>query len=190
MKLGDDDALSAIDDKRALWGHEREFAHVNFLFFGRALVFITERYVERSAEGLTLPLSFESGKFWLSEFVADKVERRFVFKTKNREKLAEDRLQSHISALGDRRFFLEELVVGVDLQFDQVGWLDGLLKFAEVDAFRHDGIDESLALRSQRAPDWCRHYPSRARKQNSRAGRQEFSCPSDDGNLNACASGV
>jgi hypothetical protein len=55
----------------------------------------------------------------------------------DREKLAEHRLQADVAALVDRDILLEKFVVGIDLEFDEVGWLDGLLQFAEVDAFRH-----------------------------------------------------
>ena len=33
MQLRHDDALGAVDDKRACAGHERNFAHVHFLLF-------------------------------------------------------------------------------------------------------------------------------------------------------------
>ena len=35
---------------------------------------------------------------------------------------------------------MKELVVGVDLQLDEVRGLDGLLQLTEVDAFRHDEV--------------------------------------------------
>ena len=51
MQLADDDAFGAIDDKRALRRHERQFAHENF-FFLRALFFLEqEGDMERRAVG-------------------------------------------------------------------------------------------------------------------------------------------
>jgi hypothetical protein len=55
----------------------------------------------------------------------------------NREKLAENGLEANIPAFADRNILLKKLVVGVDLELDEVGWLDGLLQFTELDAFRH-----------------------------------------------------
>jgi hypothetical protein len=53
------------------------------------------------------------------------------------EKLTEDSLQADIPAFADRNILLKKLVVGIDLELDEVGWLDGLLQFTELDAFRH-----------------------------------------------------
>ena len=55
----------------------------------------------------------------------------------DRKKFAEDGLQADIPALAYRNILLKELVVGIDLELDEVGWLDGLLQFTELDAFRH-----------------------------------------------------
>ena len=140
MELGNDDALGAVDHESALRGHEREFAHVNFLFLGAAIVFVAEGHIERGAEGLALALGFQGGHLRLAEIVAYEVERGFILKAVDREKLAEDGLQADIATLANGNILLEKLVVGIDLEFDEVGWLDGLLQFAELDAFRHGGV--------------------------------------------------
>jgi len=41
----------------------------------------------------------------------------------NREKLAENGLKANIPAFADRNILLKKLVVGVDLELDEVGWL-------------------------------------------------------------------
>ena len=76
MELGNDDALGAVDHKRALRRHERNFAHVNFLFL-RALFFLElEGDVERRAEGLAFALRLERAQFRLADFVLAEIERR------------------------------------------------------------------------------------------------------------------
>lgn len=137
MQLGDDNALCPIDHKSALRSHERKLSHVNFFFFRAAFVFVTEGHIERSAERLPLALGLESGHFGLAEFIAHEVERRFILEAKDGEKFAEDSLQTDVAALAGRNILLKKLVVGVDLQFDEVWWLDGLCQFSEMNAFRH-----------------------------------------------------
>ena len=137
MELGNDDALGAVDHESALRRHEREFAHVNFFLFRAALVLVSEGHIERRAESLPLALGFKRGHFRLAEFVADEVEGGFVLETMDREKLAEDSLQTDIPAFAYRNILLKKLVVGIDLELDEVWWLDGLLQFTELDAFRH-----------------------------------------------------
>ena len=137
MQLRDDNALGTIDHKSALGSHQRKLAHVNFFFLRAAFVFVTEGHIERSAERLPLALGLESGHFGLTEFIAHEVERGFILEAKNREKFAEDSLQTDVAAFAGRDILLKELVVGVDLQFDEVWWLDGLCQFSEMNAFRH-----------------------------------------------------
>jgi hypothetical protein len=55
----------------------------------------------------------------------------------DREKFAENGLNADIPALTNRNIPLEKLVVGINLELDEVRWLDGLFQFTELDAFRH-----------------------------------------------------
>ena len=137
VELGNDDALGTIDHEGALGSHQRQLAHVNFLFLRATLVFVTEGHIERGAEGLALALALQGGHFGLAELVAYEIEGRFVFKAKDGKKFAEDSLQTDVAAFAGRDILLKELVVGVDLQFDEVWWLDGLCQFSEMNAFRH-----------------------------------------------------
>ena len=63
MQLADDHALGAIDDERALRRHERDFAHVNFLFLGPLLFLELEGDVERRAVGLAFALASSAVSF-------------------------------------------------------------------------------------------------------------------------------
>ena len=52
VELGNDDALGAVDDERALRRHQRDFAHVNLLLLGAVLLLELEGDVQRRGEGL------------------------------------------------------------------------------------------------------------------------------------------
>ena len=77
MQLGDDDALGAVDDERALRRHERDFAHVNFLFLRPLLFLELEGDMQRRAEGLAFAhaprarsVSARRFRSWLKSSVA------------------------------------------------------------------------------------------------------------------------
>ena len=54
VKLGNDDALGAVDDEGAAAGHHWQFAHVDALFLVAGLVLEFEGHIERSAEALAM----------------------------------------------------------------------------------------------------------------------------------------
>jgi hypothetical protein len=94
----------------------------------------------------------------------------------DRKKLAEHGLQAHIvAALADRDILLEKLVVGIDLEFDEVGWLYGLLQFAEVDAFRHGVVRWRVLVRLAAGGFYRPGFPET--KTSGNAGRRGFARP-------------
>jgi hypothetical protein len=145
VQLAHHDALCAVDHEGSGLGHERNLSHVDLLFLGGLFVLITESDVERGAVGLTLDLAFERTDLRLLQMIAYEIERGLLFKTIDREELTEDSLKAHVLTLGGLDARLEKFLVGLDLQFDEVGRLDGLVKFAEVDSFRH-GAGSWVAL--------------------------------------------
>ena len=94
MQLRNNHALGAVDHERALRRHERDFAHVNFLFFRPLLFAELESHVERRAESLAFALRFERAQFRLADFVMAKIERRFFVVALDRENFFEDGLQA------------------------------------------------------------------------------------------------
>ena len=136
MQLGNDYALGPINDKRALWCHERDFAHVNFFFLRSFLLAELKGYVERRAVSLTLALRFERGQLRLADFVMAEIEDGFFVVALNRENFPENGLEPVVLALGKWNVFLEKIDVGVELNLNQVWRLDGFLDCSEVDAFR------------------------------------------------------
>ncbi len=94
-----DDALGAVDHERALRRHERNFAHVNFLFL-RPLFFLElEGDVERRAKGLAFALRLEGAQFRFANFVVAEIERRLFVVALDRENFLEDGLQTGVFPL-------------------------------------------------------------------------------------------
>ena len=99
MELRNDHAFRAVDDERALRRHERNFAHVNFLFLGPLLLPELERHVERGAKRLAFPLGFQRRQLRFADFVMRKIEGRFLIVTLDRKHFLEHRLESGIFPL-------------------------------------------------------------------------------------------
>jgi hypothetical protein len=137
VKLADDNALGTVHDEGACIGHERDFAHVDFLFLGGLLVLVAEGDIKGCAIGLTVNLTLDRGDLGLLQCVAHKVEIRLLLEAVDGEKFSEDGLKTDILALRGLDTRLEEFLVRPDLQFNEVRGLDGLVQFSEGDTFRH-----------------------------------------------------
>ena len=135
VQLAHDDALGAVDDKRALGRHERQFAHENSFLFAALLVFEQERHVKRRAIRQALAQAFQPIHLRLADFVGMKVQDAFPVVAFDGEDLFENRLEAQKLALGRRRIGLQEFDVRIGLQFDQVGRRDDFFNFTEVDTF-------------------------------------------------------
>ncbi len=137
VQLRDHDALRAVDDERALRGHERDFAHVDFLFLGAVLFLEQESDVQRRAEGLPFAHRLADAQLRLADLVAGEIQRDFFVVAGDGENFLEDRLEAGVLALGQRHIRLEELDVRIELDFNEVGRLGAFPEFTEVFAFRH-----------------------------------------------------
>ena len=137
VKLADDDALGTIDDEGTCIGHERDLAHVDLLFLGGLLVLVTESHIEGGAVGLAVDLALDRADLGLLKLVTDEIQGGLFLKAVDREELAEDGLEAYVLSLGGLNARLEEFLVRLDLQFDEVRRLDGLVQFSEGDAVRH-----------------------------------------------------
>ena len=117
MQLRHDHALGTIDDKRAGGRHERNFAHVNFLFldffdgrFGRIFVHDDELDLgaQRRCEGEAALLTFFNVKRRHAEHVAHIFETRILGMTLYREYRFKRRLQPFGLACFRRGEFLQK----------------------------------------------------------------------------------
>ena len=111
MQLADDNALRAVDHERTLRRHERDFAHVHFLFL-RALLFLElERDVQRRAVGLPFALRFKWRQFRLADFVVAEIKDRLFVVAFDRENFLENSLQAPDSSASKRDVFLKKIDV-------------------------------------------------------------------------------
>src|SRR2546429_426013 len=82
-------SLSAIDDERALRGHERDFAHVNLFFLCAFFLAQLERDVQWCAVCLAFALRLERAQFRLANFIVTEIEYCFFIIALDREDLLE-----------------------------------------------------------------------------------------------------
>jgi hypothetical protein len=132
MELGDDHALGAVDYERALRGHERDFAHVDFFFLGPPLFTELEGDMQRGAEGLAFALGLEGAQLRLADFVVAEIENRFFVIALDRENFLEDGLEPIGLALGEWDILLQKIDIRIELDLNQVWGLDPLFDAAEV----------------------------------------------------------
>ena len=88
--------------------------------------------------------------FRLADVVAVKIKLDLAVVALNREHLLEHRLEADVLAPGGRDIDLQELGIGVGLQFDEIRRSDDLFDFTEVDSF--SGSRWHLSFRVGPAP--------------------------------------
>ena len=138
VQLRDHDAFRAVHDERAGGRHQRDFAHVNLLLLHALFLLEVEGHVERRGVSLALAHALADAHLRLRQLVAREVQRDLLVVARDREHLAEHRLQSGLLALRGRDALLQEFLVGIGLQLDEIWRLCAFLDGSEVDAFRHD----------------------------------------------------
>ena len=131
VHLRDDDALGAVDDEGAVVGHQRHFAHVDFLLLDvldrlRAGLLVdiehdqAERHLERRGIGHAALAALVDVVFGRIEVVADELEKRGIGEVGDREDRLEHRLQAFVGPPALRLVHEQELVVGRLLNLDEV----------------------------------------------------------------------
>src|SRR5690554_124786 len=134
VQLADDDALGAVNYKRAALGHQRNLAEEDLVLLGIAhragagiLVDIPDRQANRDLDGrrvghptrpalLDIVLGF-------SQLVAEKFQSRSLMIVLDREDAFENALQTEIAALFGRAIGLQKLNIRSTLNVDEVGYL-------------------------------------------------------------------
>src|SRR5438132_120548 len=114
MQLRNDDALGPIDHECALRRHERNFAHVNLLFFRPLLLAELEGHVERRAESLAFALRFKRAQFRLTDLVMAEIESSLLIVALDREDFLKDGLETGDFALGSRDILLQEIHIRIE----------------------------------------------------------------------------
>ena len=132
-KLGDDDALRAVDDEGAGIGHEREVAHIDFAFLDFAGLFViqTGGDTHRRRIGHHALLAFAHAVFgFFLHPVVDEGEHKVAGVVGDIGHIAQHLFETHI----------QEPLIGILLHLDQVGHLHHFADFTE--AFSGDACAE------------------------------------------------
>ncbi len=143
MQLRDDDALGAVDDERAVVGHERQFAQVHFLFAHvldgllGAAGFLVEHHeahfdAQRRRVGQSAQLAFLDVEYRLAQAIAHVFERRVAGIAGNGEHAVEGGVQADFVALGFRDIRLQESPVRIQLDRQQIRRAENARTLAEV----------------------------------------------------------
>ena len=134
MHLRNDHALGAVDHECAVFGHERNLAHVNVL-----LLHVLQRLglgvwvnfkdhqlkcdTQRCRISHAALLAFLNVKFWLFKFIALEFQNRLALEIRDRKHAFENGLQAFSFAAALWLRHLKELLIRLALHFDEVGHL-------------------------------------------------------------------
>ena len=129
VQLADNDSLGAVDDERALLGHDREVAEVDILLdrlFGLVLVLVllgaqAQLGLEREGERQALREALLDGVLGRLQREVEVLERVALASVRDREVLPESGFQPLllVTLLRDQ-LRLEEVVVGLELDLEEV----------------------------------------------------------------------
>ena len=124
VKLGDDDALGAVDDEGAAVGDHRDFAHQDFFVLEGALLTEAELEHHRDRVGRAFADALEFGLLGQHQAVLEVLETEVAVVALHRESFAEDGVQADVLAGGRGLVQLQEIIEREDLVLDQVGRRD------------------------------------------------------------------
>jgi hypothetical protein len=137
VELADDDALGAVDDEAALLGHERDFAHVNG-FFAVLVAFLEAKGdMQRRGEGAAFLEGVHPGALDFADVVTHEVQRALPVVAFDREHFLEDGLEADVFAFVGGNAGLQELLVGINLDLDQIRGGNDFLDLAMALAVNH-----------------------------------------------------
>ncbi|OIQ79544.1 hypothetical protein GALL_387200 [mine drainage metagenome] len=129
VQLGDDDALGAVDDERAVLGHQGQLAHVDLLLLdlldgrlGSFAVHDGQAHLDAQRRGKSQAalLTFLDVEWRCAEAVADIIQTRIAGMADNRKHGAEGRLQAAILTLVLRNMLLQKAGIGLQLHRQQI----------------------------------------------------------------------
>ena len=124
VKLGNDDALGAVDDKGTTIGDHRDFAHQDFFVLEGALLTEAELEHHRDRVGRTFADALEFGLLGQHQAVLEVLETEVAVVALHREGFAEDGIEADVLAGGRGLVQLQKIVERENLVLDQVGRRD------------------------------------------------------------------
>ena len=92
VQLGNNDALSAIDDERAALGYHGDLTHVNLFVLNEVLFTQAQLHIKGNRVGYTFANTLDFGVLGITESVGDVFENQPSVVGLDREYLAEDSL--------------------------------------------------------------------------------------------------
>ena len=128
VQLGNNYTLSTIDDKRATWRHQWDFAHIYFVFtnffYSRLRCFFIQNYqtdtgTQWSRVSNAAQLTFRNIEQRLAQCVMHKLQSRITVMAHNRENRIKCCLQTIISALVKSIFQLQKFRIRINLGCQQ-----------------------------------------------------------------------
>ena len=131
MQLGDDHALRTVDHEGSIVRHRRNFAQEDVLLVRDVAILEHERGVQRLRIGLALVQRLLVRELRLAQLILHEVQHIAAIIARNRENLVENRLQTMFLALRGGDVLLQEVIVGLRLDFNQIRRIVRILQFAE-----------------------------------------------------------
>ncbi len=126
VQLGNDHPFGAVDDEGAVVGHQRQLAHVHFVFLdildlmGAGLSVLVHQHQpkphpQRGGVGQTAQLAFAHVEHRLAQAVADVFQAGAAGIADDGEHRMKSRVQPDVPAFARRCLGLQELAVGIQL---------------------------------------------------------------------------
>ncbi len=137
VQLRNDNTLSTVDNKGTVVGHERNFAHVDFLFFNvfngafRRFALVdhqTQFYAQRCGIGHATDLTFLNVKHRFAKAVADVLQLGITAVALNREHGTEGCFQAVLPF----RILLDKLLKRVKLDRKEIRYIQNLWTFTKI----------------------------------------------------------
>ena len=137
VQLRNDNTLSTVDNKGTVVGHERNFAHVHFLFFDvfngafRRFALVdhqTQFYAQRCGVSHATNLTFLNIKHRFAQAVADVLQLRITAVAFNREYGTESCFQTILTF----RILLDKLLERVKLDRKEIRYVQNLRTFTKI----------------------------------------------------------
>ncbi len=137
VQLADNHAFGAIDDKSALLGNQRDFAHEHRFFADFILGLQTESHMQRSRIRFAFLQALQRGLLGRRDFILHEIQDIVPVKAMNGEHFLEYGLQTNMFAPVGRHIHLQKLMVRASLNLNEIRQLDNVRQLAKIYPVNH-----------------------------------------------------